>query len=265
MTDVITLGVLGFFLGMRHATDPDHVIAVSTIVSHQRSIGGAALIGILWGIGHTMTIVVVGGAIVVFGLVIPRRLGLTMELGVALMLIVLGLINLRGMRCWIRSQLADGAGIHSHPHSHGDYVHTHPHGHEPASHGHGDNQTPQARLDRTFGRLGLYQALRPVVVGLVHGMAGSAAIALLVLGTIREPAWALAYLLIFGLGTIVGMMLITATIALPVASVGPRFSRLHRSLGLATGLVSLALGLFLIYQIGFVDGLFTGEPRWNPE
>lgn len=258
MIDLLALVTLGFFLGMRHATDPDHVIAVTTIVTRQRSVGDAALVGTLWGIGHTVTILAVGGAIVLLGLVIPPRIGLTMELGVALMLIVLGLLNLRGLLRWARAELAAGQGVHAHPHSHGDYVHTHPHGHEPASHGHRDDETPQAWLDLTFGRLGAYQTLRPIMAGLLHGMAGSAAIALLVLATVRDPRWALGYLLVFGLGTIAGMMLITAAIGLPVAYAGARFAR---SLGLVSGLVSLALGLFLVYQIGFVDGLFTGSGR----
>jgi len=98
MTEVITVVLLGFFLGMRHATDPDHVIAVTTIVSRQRTIRAAAAIGILWGVGHTLTIMGVGGAIILFGLVVPPRLGLSLELAVALMLIVLGILALTGLR-----------------------------------------------------------------------------------------------------------------------------------------------------------------------
>src|SRR5271154_7188771 len=97
MISLLSIVVLGFFLGMRHATDPDHVIAVTTIVSRQRSIGHAALIGALWGLGHTITILFVGSAIVLFGFVIPPRLGLTMEMSVGLMLILLGILNLSGI------------------------------------------------------------------------------------------------------------------------------------------------------------------------
>ena len=260
---------LGFFLGMRHATDADHVIAVATIVSRQRSVGTAALIGILWGIGHTLTILVVGGAIILFSLVIPPRIGLTMEFAVALMLILLGALNLTGIMRWVTDSFAGGSGregeIHSHPHSHGDYVHSHPHGHGPPGHGHAEDETPLAWVDRTFGRLGLYQFLRPLVVGIVHGLAGSAALALLVLTTIRNPMWAFAYLVVFGVGTIAGMMLITAAIALPFAYTVKRFARVNRSLVVASGLLSLGFGLFLGYHIGFADGLFTGHPRWTPE
>ena len=107
--------------------------------------------------------------------------------------------------------------------------------------------------------------MRPLVVGLVHGLAGSAAVALLVLATIRDPLWAVAYLLLFGVGTIVGMMLITAAIGLPFVYTARRFVRLHRYLGVASGLLSLGLGLFLAYQIGLGDGLFSGTPRWTPK
>jgi high-affinity nickel permease len=269
MTALASVILLGFFLGMRHATDADHVIAVTTIVSRQRSLTSAMTIGALWGIGHTLTILVVGGAIVVFGLVIPPRVGLTMEFSVALMLILLGILSLSGLPGRVRTAMSlahsDTDPLHAHPHRHGDYVHSHAHGHGAVDHGHRENQTPQAWLDRTLGRLGLYQLLRPLVVGLVHGLAGSAAVALLVLATIRDPGWAVAYLLVFGVGTIAGMMLITAAVAAPFAYTSRRFGRLNRYLATASGLLSLLVGLYLVYQIGWVDGLFTGHPTWTPE
>lgn len=257
--------VLGLLLGMRHATDSDHVIAVTTIVSRQRTTRGAALIGSLWGIGHTVTIMLVGGVIILFDVVIPPRLGLTMEFGVALMLIVLGILTVSAP--WRRAATARHAreDLHAHHHQHDDYVHRHAHGHEPGSHGHAEDHTPLSWLDRVLGQLGVYQAVRPLVVGLVHGLAGSAAVALLVLAAIRDPLWALAYLLLFGAGTIVGMMLITAVIAVPFAYTAARFTTVHRYLGVASGLLSLAVGLFLAYQIGLVDGLFTSNPQWTPK
>src|SRR5713226_5312604 len=137
MISLLSILALGFFLGMRHATDPDHVIAVNTIVRRQRSIRQAALIGILWGMGHTITILVVGSAIILFGLVIPPRVGLTMEFSVGLMLILLGILNLTGMMRWITETVTPlHPEQHSHPHGHGDYVHSHPHGHNPEKHGH---------------------------------------------------------------------------------------------------------------------------------
>jgi len=129
MITLFSIIVLGFFLGMRHATDPDHVIAVTTIVSRQRSIRHAALIGVLWGLGHTITILAVGSAIILFGIVIPPRLGLTMELSVGLMLILLGILSLSGILRWITETVTPSQlRHHSHPHGHGDYVHSHPHG-----------------------------------------------------------------------------------------------------------------------------------------
>lgn len=260
MTSLLAVVLLGFFLGMRHATDADHVIAVTTIVARHRQRGGAALIGALWGVGHTLTILVVGGGIILLGWVIPPRLGLSLELAVGAMLIVLGLLNLSSLRAGL-----DLPGVHVHPHAHGDYVHTHGHQHDPESHPHTPEQTPLARLDRMLGSLGAYQVVRPVVVGIVHGLAGSAAVALLVLTAIGNPGWSILYLLVFGLGTIAGMMLVTAAIAWPFARVGAHHAGLHRGIRLASGLVSLGFGVVLAYKIGVVDGLFAAAPDWTPQ
>jgi len=260
VASLVSILLLGFFLGMRHATDPDHVIAVTTIVARQRRVGAAALIGVLWGIGHTLTMVAVGGAIIVFGVVIPPRLGLTMELSVALMLILLGLLNVAGIMRWIT---AIATPVHVHPHRHGDYAHSH--GHTPAAHGHAEDDTAIARLDRRLGGLGLYQMLRPLVVGVVHGLAGSAAVALLVLATIPDPWWGIAYLVVFGAGTIAGMMLITAATALPFTYTVSRLAAVNRHLVLASGVASIGFGLFLVYRIGVVDGLFASGGRWTPQ
>jgi high-affinity nickel-transport protein len=267
MATLLSILFLGFFLGMRHATDADHVIAVATIVSRQRTLRSAALIGILWGLGHTLTIMLVGGGMIIFSAVISPRLGLSLELAVALMLIVLGFLNLKGILRWANetcgaSRDHESKIHHIHPPSHGDYVHSHVHHHYPENHGHKEDETPQGWLDRTFGRLGLYQAIRPIIVGVVHGLAGSAALALLVLPMIHDSLWATAYLLVFGAGTITGMALITTVIALPFAYTANWSAKLNRYLGMASGLLSLGFGLFLVYRIGFVDGLFTKQNIW---
>ncbi len=260
---------LGFFLGMRHATDADHVIAVSTIVSRERSVWHSAVIGALWGLGHTLTILAVGAAIILFSFVISPRVGLTMELSVGLMLIVLGIFNLAGFRRTVNEVIPQeaekGSLLHSHYHSHGDYIHNHPHGHAPEAHPHSAERTPVSLLDRTFGKLTIYQMCRPLIVGIVHGLAGSAAIALLVLTTIQNSRWAVAYLLIFGVGTIAGMMLITMALGSAVAYTQARSLWLGRRLGLVSGLISLAFGLFITYEIGIVNGLFTQNPHWIPK
>jgi len=267
MVSFLSIIALGFFLGMRHATDPDHVIAVTTIVSRQRNIARSAMIGVFWGVGHTLTILLVGAAIILFNLVIPPRLGLSMELSVGVMLILLGVMNVVSFFRSIATpdlQAADASAVtHSHAHSHGDYIHSHAHGHSPEAHPHRPDQTPLSYLDRALGRVSLYQYARPLIVGIVHGLAGSAAVALLVLTTIRNPQWAIAYLLVFGIGTIAGMMLITMSIASTLRVVG-RTQGFARALAMASGVLSLAFGLFVAYQICVVNGLFTGHPSWTP-
>jgi high-affinity nickel-transport protein len=217
MISALSTIILGFLLGMRHATDPDHVVAVATIVSREQKLGPAAWIGALWGAGHTVTIAAVGGAIILFNWVVPPRVGLLMELAVGVMLIILGLLNV------------SGAG-------------------------------------QVVARLRTYQIVRPFFVGIIHGLAGSAAVALVVLTTIRRPSWAVAYLLVFGVGTVAGMALVTTAIAAPIAYSTRRFEIHHQSkLQLATGMLSVAFGLFLVYKIGYVDGLFSAEPVWIPD
>jgi ABC-type nickel/cobalt efflux system permease component RcnA len=240
---------LGLILGMRHSTDADHVVAISTIVSKQRSIRNAAFIGSVWGLGHTITIFIVGALIILFGVEIPPRLGLSMEFSVALMLILLGVLNLTGILQKITSYFTPASA-----------------GHPIASAPEGQHSTRMERwLEQSVGRFGLYQCLRPLVIGLVHGLAGSAAVALLVLSTIHNPAWATVYLLIFGIGTMIGMMCMTAAIAVPLTFAGDRFTNLSNYLGAASGMVSLCFGSFLVYQLGFLGGLFTSHPHWTPQ
>ena len=264
MGSVLALAGFGFLLGMRHATDADHVIAVSTIVARGRRLLDSTLIGALWGLGHTLTVTAVGILIIGFNVVIPPPVGLAMELAVAVMLIALGVLNLTGLLARFTERVTPPAPMHGHPHEH---VHAHdaaePHPHEHAHlHAHGrDDRLPQGGLVHEFG---WYQVLRPVVVGLVHGLAGSAAVALLVLSTIQDTAAALVYLVIFSVGVAVGMAIVTTLIGLPFMYARVRSSRINRWLTVASGLLSIGFGLYLGYQIGFVDGLFTGDFHWEP-
>ena len=238
---------IGLLLGMRHSTDPDHVIAITTIVTRLRTLRHASFVGMLWGVGHTLTIFVVGSAIILFDIVIPPRVGLSMEFAVALMLILLGVLNLTGVLAWFTGRVTPAGESGGTP--------------EPRATG----SNSERLLDRAFSRFGTYQLVRPLVIGIVHGLAGSAAVALLVLATIHNPVWAIGYLLLFGLGTIAGMMLMTAVIAMPVVWTGKSFARLNRYMCATSGIVSVAFGLFLVYQIGFVSGLFSSAPKWIPE
>ncbi|HWA17134.1 MAG TPA: hypothetical protein VG817_11910, partial [Gemmatimonadales bacterium] len=171
-------------------------------------------IGTLWGIGHSLSLLLVGGTIVAFRFVIPPRLGLTLELGVAFMLILLGFLNLR----------------------------------QPAPHPHPHPTSPR----------------QPLLVGLVHGLAGSAAAALLVLATIRTTAAALAYLAIFAIGTIAGMTIVTALLAFPARLAGDRLRPYEQRIRVMAGLLSLGLGLFLAHEIVIGAGLFAAAPAWTP-
>ena len=266
MSQLLALAGFGFLLGMRHATDADHIIAITTILARTRRFMHSAVIGALWGLGHTVTVLVVGLLIIGFNVVIPPPVGLAMEFAVALMLIVLGILNLTGVMRRITERFTPPAPMHGHPHEH---VHAHedapvhPHAHAHL-HGHGSNPAladSHAGLLATFG---WYQLLRPLVIGLIHGLAGSVAIALLVLSTIRDSGAAFVYLLIFCAGVAAGMTLLTTLIGLPFMASRARSMRINRWLTIGSGVLSLVFGLYLGYQIGFVDGLFTGTFHWTP-
>jgi len=214
MSGAISVAILGFLLGVRHAVDPDHVVAMSTIATRTTGLRRAAGVGALWGIGHTLTILLVGGAIILLKVVISPRVGLAMEFSVALMLIVLGFQNVMSAR------------------------------------------KAETRAPSTA---------RPFLVGMVHGMAGSAAIVLLVLATVSDPRWAFAYLALFGIGTVLGMAIVTASIALPASLAVTRVRNARRWLTLASGVVSVALGVFLASELTEGDGgLFSASPVWTP-
>lgn len=279
--DAAPLGIalLGLLLGMRHATDPDHVIAITTILSREHRISAATRIGVLWGLGHTLTVLIVGAAIIVFKIAIPTRLGLAMELVVAVVLILLGVGAASSILRRIARRIfgdsvcdSDSLAVHSHPRTHSSATHAHPHvhldphDHYPRSDAAEDSlhkePNPLDEMPQSFAAR--RPLLRSFSVGLVHGLAGSAAIALLVLTAIPQPIWATLYLAIFCFGTIIGMGLITTAIATPFIIASRRLSWLHQSFVTGAGLLSLGFGLLVAYQIGVVDRLFSSAPIWIP-
>lgn len=250
MMSPITVLSLGLLLGLKHATDADHVVAVTTIVSHQRKLRHAAMVGITWGIGHTLMIMVVGVTIILFHLVIPEKIQQTFELTVALALVALGLLNLTGTMQRIMRRFST---LHSHVHRH-DRMHIHVHRHPDHLHAGHANHEQAAGFIETFG---LFHLLRPLIVGLIHGLAGSAAIALLILGSITDQTIAIMYLGIFGIGTVIGMMLITTLLGVPIIMGSKTFEAFDRTVTTIAGIVSIGYGLYYGYGIGITGGLFT--------
>jgi len=226
---------LGLLLGIQHALDPDHLIAVSTIVSEHKNFKWASLIGAFWGLGHTTTLFIVGLLVIGLRVSIPPRLGEGLEFLVALMLVILGINVLRK---------AFGAErVHLHTHSHSPETHTHFHVH--------DNPRQDHAHPHPFKAM-----RRPFIVGMVHGLAGSAALMLLVLSTIESPVGGLLYIVIFGLGSVGGMLLLSGIIGLPFILTAQRFSAMNRWIRVFAGVASVTFGIYLGWEIGSQLGLF---------
>jgi ABC-type nickel/cobalt efflux system permease component RcnA len=238
---------LGFVLGLQHATDPDHVVAVATIATRERRFRDGVRVGVFWGLGHALTLTAAGGLVVAFGLTVSPRAADGLELAVAAMLVVLGVVRLGdalpGLRGAPTEHLAaahvadhdhDGAEVfHTHAHAHHGHVHAHPHVH------------PSRRL---LAAIGAGTPWRALVVGLVHGVAGTAALSLLVLATVHSTAGALLYLVVFGTGTIAGMTALTAVMAYPVARAA-RLAPARRVLALGAAAGSIAYGIFYALRL----------------
>ncbi|MEW6125557.1 MAG: urease accessory protein UreH [Acidobacteriota bacterium] len=227
---VIAILSLGFIYGLRHALDADHLVAVSTIVSEHKSLWRSSLIGTFWGLGHTASLLGVGIVVLLLKISIPKHIEPWMEMPVALMLIALG-----GLAVWqaFRNQ---AVSIHSHIHEHNsEGEHSHVHIHLQNQHNH------QHHLIR-IGR-------KPFLVGMVHGFAGSAALMLIALTTVPTVALGLAYIAIFGIGSVGGMLLMSAMIGLPFVATAEKFASFNRAIRIVAGLFSIGFGLYLAWNL----------------
>ncbi len=228
-----SFGILGFgfLLGLKHATEADHLAAVSTIVSERKSLWSSAFIGAIWGLGHTISLFIAG----IFVLLLDFRISETtenyLEAGVGIMLILLGLNVLR--------KLVKGGNLHFHTHEHADHEHAHPHIHIRA---HEDDENTHH---------GFKFSPRSLLIGMIHGMAGSAALMLLIIPTINSSIVGMLYIIIFGIGSIGGMMIMSFLVGLPFHFTAKNFNLFNRTLQTIAGLVSVVLGLYIVYEKGF--------------
>jgi len=227
---------IGFLIGLKHATEADHLAAVSTIVSERRSLLGSAIIGGIWGLGHTISLLAAGVFVLLLDFQISEQTERILEFCVGVMLVLLGLNVLR--------KLVQGGTLHFHAHEHGARQHVHPHLHEPGV------------KDAADTHHGFSFSPRPLIIGMIHGLAGSAALMLLVIPTIDSRPLGLLYIIIFGIGSIGGMMLMSFLVGLPFALTALRFNRFNYLLQSIAGLVSVGLGLFIIYEKAVTEGLF---------
>jgi ABC-type nickel/cobalt efflux system permease component RcnA len=239
---ILALLGLGLIFGLKHATEVDHVVAVSTIVSQHRNLLRSAMVGALWGAGHTASLLIIGAIVLSLRVTIPEAVSNWLEFCVALMILGLGASAL-----W--RALRKGREIHVHKHSHDGVSHVHVHFHEPATR-HGERGVaPHAHAVSSVG-------IKPFLIGTMHGLAGSGALTLLVLTQIKSAWLGLLYLMIFGAGSIIGMLLMSGLIGLPFALTSRNLSGLHHRLQAAAAGLSIAFGLWYAYQTGFASGLF---------
>ncbi len=233
MFSTLTLLGLGLLFGLKHATEVDHVVAVSTIASQQRNVLRSALVGALWGAGHTTSLLIIGVGVLAFRIAIPESVSNWLEFGVALMIIGLGTAAL-----W--RALRKGSDLHVHEHSHDGVSHVHVHFHESAT-----RHDAQRKHSHAVSVVGI----KPVLIGMMHGLAGSAALTLLVLTQISSVWLGFLYLAIFGVGSMVGMLLMSGLIGLPFALTSRSLLSLHHRMQMAAAVVSIAFGLWYAYRI----------------
>ncbi|MDH3691497.1 MAG: urease accessory protein [Gammaproteobacteria bacterium] len=236
----MSLLLLGFLIGMQHALEADHLAAVAALTTRSRSVAATARQGAAWGLGHTVTLFLFGSIVLWLDRAVPDRLAYALEFAVGVMLVALGVDVLRRL---------SKQRVHFHSHEHDDGItHFHAHSHVKATDHHNDSH----RHDHAKGF-----ALRALFVGLMHGMAGSAALILLTLQTVQSPLVGMMYIGLFGIGSIVGMAVLSATIAIPLRYSANALTWLHNGLHVTIGVVTIVLGLLLMHQVGVVHGLFV--------
>ena len=236
-TSAATLLGLGFFIGLRHATEADHLAAVSTIVTERKSLLGSAIVGGIWGLGHTISLMIVGIFVLLLDFHVSKETEKMLEFCVGVMLVMLGLNVFR--------KLVQGGTLHIHAHEHGSHQHVHPHLHEA-----GQKDEPHTHHGFSFSP-------RALIIGMVHGLAGSAALMLVVLPTIESRSLGLLYIAVFGIGSIFGLMLMSLLVGLPFTLTALKLKSLNLILQSVAGLVSIGLGLFIMYEKGITEGLFA--------
>ena len=259
MDSITTTSALafGFALGLRHAVEADHLAAVSAIVSERKGVLGATVLGGLWGAGHTAALVAAALAVILFDVRVSERTALLLEACVGVMLVALGANALRKLA-------RGGRRLHLHFHRHGGREHAHPHVHDGTELAH-EHGKAERREHASAGRSahthhGLRFDSRTLLVGMLHGLAGSAALMLLVVSTAESRLLGLLYVLVFGVGSAGGMMLMGALVSLPLRLTAARFRFANAMIRGAAGLFSLGLGLLMIYETGAAGGLFA-PPR----
>jgi ABC-type nickel/cobalt efflux system permease component RcnA len=232
---------LGLIFGLKHATEVDHVVAVSAIVSEHRNVWRSALVGALWGAGHTASLVVVGVLVLVFRVAIPTPVAKWLEFAVALMIVGLGVLA-------VLRVLRTRAQVHLHRHSHDGQSHVHVHFHEQKTAHGGDSPAHSHSVSRI--------GLKPLLVGAMHGLAGSAALTVLVLTQIQSVPLGLLYLALFGIGSTFGMLLMSGLIGLPFALSARRLSSFNYGLQTMAGGLSIAFGLWYAYETAIANSLW---------
>ena len=232
---------LGFLIGMQHAMEADHVAAVASLATHSRSMGQTARQGAAWGAGHAFTLFLFGGLVLVMDTLVPERFAQGLELAVGFMLVLLGFDVLRRL---VRDR------IHFHQHQHGSTIHFHAHSHTTGT-AHADDPHKHEHPEAF--------PVRALVVGMMHGMAGSAALIILALNSVSSISQGILYIALFGVGSVLGMALLAVVISLPLRYSPRGFSWVHNGLKAAVGIVTIGLGGVLIYQLGFVNGLLINS------